>query len=204
MKLQRIALAFCITPCLLGAAPTPKPAAPVPFTDTVCPNATAPVRELDALLADPATLLDAAMTATQRAIAAYKACGDTMQSDASGGGSVTVATLAPTGAEGLHRVQVRQGQYYVLLGRLQRLGEYYNSARDSQQAAIDLVKATIEWQAPSQSTFRSNNVSVGAGSTHTASSVYSTWRETAIEVRDAALAEIKLLPKSAGGAAATK
>jgi len=199
--LKRILLACLIAPALLAAAPTP---APNLFSDKVCPNATSPVRDLNVELANSATLIDDAITAARRVIDAYKTCGDGMQSEASGGTAATAIPNTSTGVEGQHFTQVREAQYYLLVGRLQRLGSYYNSAHDSLQTALDLVKTTIEYKSASQSVYRSNNVNIGSGSSRNFADASSVYRQNAIEIRDAALAEMKLLPKSAGGAADPK
>jgi len=157
------------------------------------------VRDLNEQLANPATLVDAAIATARRFVEAYKVCGDAMQADASAGTTATAIAATTTGVEGQHFTQVRQAQYYLLIGRLQRLSENYNSSRDSLQSALDMVKTTIDWRSASQSVYRSNNVNIGSGSSRNFSTDSSVYRQNAIEIRDAALAEMKLLPKSAVG-----
>jgi hypothetical protein len=198
--MKRLLFACLLTPALLAAAP----ATPTPdlFSDKICPNATGPVRELNAEIANPETLIDRAIATARHVIEAYKICGDDMASAAASG--VNPANAVTTGVEGQHLTQVRQAQFYVLIARLQRLSGYPNSAHDSLQTALDLVKTTLDWRAPSQTYYRSNNVNVGSGSSRTASIDSSAYRQNAIDIRDAALAELKLLPKSAGGTADAK
>ena len=193
--MKRFVLAWLIlTPSLLAVAPVPTPTA-APFSDKVCPNATIPVREFNALMANPNTLVDQAIGSARRVIDVYKTCGDAMQLASSNPGGTNEVPSPTSGIEGFHLAQIRQAQYYVIVGRLQRLTENYNSARDSYQTALDLVKQTIDWKSPSQ--YYANNVQTGMGSMRNPTTDFSVYRQSAIDIRDDALAEMKLLPKSA-------
>jgi len=187
---KRLILACLIlTPGLLAVSPAPAPS-PELFSDKVCQNATIPVREFNAKVADANTLVDDAIASARRVIEAYKTCGESMQL----AGNNTIVASPTMGVEGLHLTEVRQAQYLVIIGRFQRLSESYNSARESYQAALDLVKTTIDWTTPSQSVYSSNNVRIGSGSTRNSATNYSVYRQSAIDIRDTALAEMKLLP----------
>ena len=198
--MKRLFLACLIlTPGLLAISPAPT-STPEIFSDKVCPNATGPVREFNAQMANSNTLVDDAIAGARRVIEAYKLCGDGMQLVSSSAGN-TASVPSPTqGVEGLHLTQIRRAQYCVIVGRLQRLTENFNSARDSYQTALDLVKETIDWKSPSQTVYYSNNVHVGSGSSRNPTTDFSVYRQSAIDIRDDALAEMKLLPAGAAGA----
>jgi hypothetical protein len=184
-------------------APPPSPPPPPEFSDRICPTATQPVREYDAQTRNPDTPVDAVISTADRIIEVYKLCGNELQANSVGSGPGSTLSTT-TGVEGRHYAEVRQASYYVIVGRLQRLLGNVNTARDALDTALALVKDTIDWKSSRQSIFRSNNAAMGAGSSNSAKSYYSSYRDLAIKVSDAALAELALLPKSGGTATPTK
>lgn len=120
------------TSCAVGAllslgllASGPAVAADV-FSDRLCPRASAPVTSYATLSKNENSSVDSVIVAAREAIAAYELCG---KEDLAGGAS-----------EGLHYTQVRQAQFYVAIGRLQRLTNLRDDARKSLQTAIDLTQ----------------------------------------------------------------
>jgi hypothetical protein len=174
-------------------------AAEPPFSDKLCPSATQPVREYIIQANDKNTPVDVAIATANRIIEIYRQCGTELQANATTGNSYA-AVSTNNGVEGLHYAQLHQAQYYVVIGRIQRFIGNTNSARDALQTAVDLVKETIDWKSSRQTVFRSNNVGVGSGSVSGTQTEFSVYRETAIRVRDEALAELAKLPKSAESA----
>jgi hypothetical protein len=173
------------TSCAVGAllslgllASGPAVAADV-FSDRLCPRASAPVTSYATLSKNENSSVDSVIVAAREAIAAYELCG---KEDLAGGAS-----------EGLHYTQVRQAQFYVAIGRLQRLTNLRDDARKSLQTAIDLTKDSIDWTSSSQTIFRSNNAGVGSGSTHAGAVLPSTYHDGAVTIRDAAKVEIDRL-----------
>jgi hypothetical protein len=181
-------VAFAMPPSLAVAAEPP-------FSDKLCPAATQPVREYIVQTNDKGTPVDIVIATANRIIVIYKQCGTELQANGTTGNSYA-AVSTNNGAEGLHYAQLHQAQYYVVIGRIQRFIGNTNSARDALQTAVDLAKETIEWKSPRQTTYRSNNVAVGSGSVSGAQTESSVYRDTAIKVRDDALAELAKLPKS--------
>ncbi len=148
------------------------------FSDKLCPRASAPVTAYATLAKNNDSTVDAVIAAANDAIRAYDICA----SEDLAGGAV----------EGRHYVQTREAQFYVGVGRLQRLSEQPDSARKSLQTAIDLTKETIDWTTAAQSVYRSNGLS-GSGSTRGGPSEKSNYHDSAVAVRDAAKAELDLL-----------
>jgi len=187
----------------LGLAPLTARAAEAEFTDHLCPTTTQPVREFNRLSSNPNSPVDQVIAAANHVIAIYKECGEQLQSNALSGantGRSTAEVSVTAGAEGLHYAQVRQAQFHFAIGHIQRMLGNYFSARDALQAALDLVKVTIDWKSPTQTYYRSNDVNIGSGSSHMSTpSDISNYREAAVQIRDAAKAEMAKLPKSAGG-----
>jgi hypothetical protein len=156
-----LAMVFLIPASAAGGAPIPK--------DALCPGATPYVQRYNEQAADPNTPVDDFAATINKAIDAYDRCTQTMVTSGS--------------AEGRHYSQMRSAQFHVALGRLQRLLDNYESARASLQAALALVKDTIEWRA--------------SGTGQRAESIY---KEPALTIRLAAQAELEKLPKPAAPA----
>jgi hypothetical protein len=174
--------------------PPPSPPPAPEFSDRICPTATQPVREYFAQTRNPDTPVDVVIATANRISEVYKLCGSELQTNSVGSGASATLSTA-TGVEGLHYAEVQQASYYVIVGRLQRLLGNVNTARDALATALDLVKDTIDWKSSRQSIFRSNNVAIGAGSSNSAQSYSSFYRDLAIKVRAAAQGELTLLPK---------
>lgn len=204
---MKFILAFLAGTLLLGPTILAARAADAPPpTDANCPLATEPVKEYNTLSNDPNTPVDLVIASARRLIALYKECGTNLQSSSatSGMNKSVVNVSTNTGAEGLHYAEVRQAQFYVVTGRLERLIENYNTSHDDLDAALLLVKDVIDWRTPSMSHYSSNNVNIGSGSSHNAALDYSLYRDAALKIQDAAQLEITRLPKSAGGGGSTK
>jgi hypothetical protein len=192
-----VALGMSLVPTLaLGVEPKPKPSqAPIVFSDKVCPNATQPVRDFDAQTANPDTPVDVVIATGSRIIEVYRECVQEKLSNPTGQGAISALSI-DIGIEGAHYGQVRQAQYYVVIGRLQRLLGNTNTARDDLEAALKLVKDTIEWRASSQAVSTSNNVNRGGSSGRSSfGSDYSNYRQGALDIQKDAQTEFALLPK---------
>ena len=85
--------------------------------------------------------------------------------------------------EGRHYAEMRQAQFRVAQGRLFRLLERYDEARTSLQSAFALLKDSIEWRSPGRNPSDSR------------------YKEPSLLIKQAAQAELDLLPKP--GATAT-
>jgi tetratricopeptide (TPR) repeat protein len=148
-------------------------AAPPPFSDRVCPEATVPVRTHDTAISNPNTSVDEAIAADARVSDAYDRCA----SDKLTSGSFEAA----------HYAQLRSAQYHYELGHWQGLVGNANLAREQYQMAIKMVNVIIDWQATSQPYYQSNDVNVGSGSVRNAAPLGSDYKQAAIEVRDASV-----------------
>jgi hypothetical protein len=146
-------------------------AAPQPFSDPTCPEATSAVRAHDLAISNPNTSVDDAIAADVRVSDAYDRCAS--------------EKLTSGSFETAHYAQLRSAQYHYELGHWQGLVGNVNLARDQYQTAIKLVQTIIDWQAPSQQYYQSNDVNVGSGSVRNAAPLGSNYKEAAIEVRDA-------------------
>jgi hypothetical protein len=94
--------------------------------------------------------------------------------------------------------QVRSAQFHVSLGRLQRLLGENDSARTQFEIAIGLLKETIGWRDLPDATRDGASPARGDAVGWVKSSPEtSQYRDVAIVVRDAALAELDKLPKAA-------
>jgi|GEM_PF-940026 len=183
----------------LGAVMTaPLPArAQSKFSDLICPNATEPVREFEMQRRAQPPVVDHLISAAKKAIDAYDRCASTKLTE----GEATVGLPNQTtqysndsGFERQHYANLRAAQYYMSIGRLHRLLERFDLARSSYRSALELAKKTVDWQSPGQVTYRSNNGNLGSGSVRKPSSSFSAYRNDAIAIRDAALAELARLP----------
>jgi hypothetical protein len=181
----------------LAVSVTPALAAEAQFSDKICPTATQPIRDFNALTADKNTPVDAVIAAATHIIDLYKQCGGELQSSSTSAGNQYASVSTTNGPEGLHYAQVHEAQYYTLIGRIQRIIGNPNSARESLQKALDLTKEVLEWKSPRQTVFRSNNVGVGSGSVSGSQTDNSVYRDFATAVRNDALAEMAKLPKDA-------
>jgi hypothetical protein len=193
-----VVLGMSLVPTLaLGVEAKPKPSqAPIVFSDKVCPNATQSVRDFDAQTASPDTPVDVVIATGNRIIEVYRECVQEKLSNPTGQGAISALSI-DVGIEGAHYGQVRQAQYYVVIGRLQRLLGNTNTARDDLQEALKLVKDTIEWRASSQSVSTSNNINRGGSSARSSyGSDYSNYRQGALDIQKDAQAELDLLPKA--------
>ncbi len=170
------------------AGPGPAGAADV-FSDKLCPRASAPVTSYTTLAKNNDSTVDSVIGAAQEAIKAYELCG---MEDLSGGA-----------IEGRHYTQVREAQFYVAVGRLQRLTDARDDARKSLQTAIDLTKESIDWTTAAQNVYRSNNVNVGSGSGRGGPKLPSNYHDTAVSIRDAANVEMQQLTGTPVPGAAT-
>jgi hypothetical protein len=176
---------------LLGASSVPPVEA---FSDLVCPGATEPVRAFNALKRDQSTPVDAMIASLKRIMETYDRCAVERFTD--NAEAIDEVTLSVgRGIEGAHYAKVRSAQFAVVLGRLYRLLEEYGAARASFERANALVESTIEFKQSTQTAYRSNNIHVGASSSHRASSDTSNYREAALQIREAARAELARLPK---------
>jgi hypothetical protein len=196
-------LAFALIVSGLVFVPAIARAADNGFSDRICTNATQVVRDYNTLSGKPDTPVDDVIASLNKVIEAYKACAAEKQIQ--GGTQTGQATLqVGLGVEGMHYAQIRQAQFYYVMGRIERLLENYNTARDNFQSALALVKDTIEWKTSPDTVTRSNNVNIGSSSGHSATTDYSNYRESAIQIRDATQAEIARLPKPAAATPAPK
>lgn len=151
------------------------------FSDKLCPRASGPVTAYATLAKNNDSTVDSVIAAANDAIRAYDICA----SEDLAGGAV----------EGRHYVQTREAQFYVGMGRLQRLSDQPDSARKSLQAAIDLTKETIDWTTAAQNVYRSNGLG-GSGSTRGGPPEKSNYHDSAVAVRDAVKIELDLLVAS--------
>jgi len=189
-------LAFALVLSGLVFAPAIARAADNGFSDRICPSTTQVVRDYNTLYGNANTPVDDVLAALNKVIDSYKACAIEKQSQ--GGTQTGQATLqVGLGIEGMHYAQIRQAQFYTVMGRIERVLENYNTARDNFQTALGLVRDTIDWKTSPDSVTRSNNVNVGSSSGHSATTDFSNYRDSAIQIRDTALAEIARLPKPA-------
>jgi hypothetical protein len=163
---------------LAAFGPSLAPAAE-PYSDRLCPEATQPIRDHDAKIANPNTGVDDAIAATARVADAYDRC--------------ATEKLASNLVENAHYAQLRSAQYHYEIGHWQGLLGNKGLARDQYQASLKLVKIIIDWQASTTPYYQSNTVNVGAGSSHDATADASNYREAAIEVRDASQKAIAAL-----------
>jgi len=176
------------------------------FSDLICLNATEPVREFEMERRTQPPSVDRLIGAAKKAIEAYDRCASAKltEGEASTGlPNQTTQYSSDSGVERQHYANLRSAQYHMSIGRLHRLLERYDLARASYQTAIELVKNTIDWQASSQVSYRSNNGNLGSGSVHKPGTTYSGYRNDAIAIRDAALAELARLPALEGASSAT-
>ncbi|GAC1425281.1 MAG: hypothetical protein NVSMB64_32340 [Candidatus Velthaea sp.] len=186
-KATSFVFAASFTIVVLGPA---RVAAADVFSDRLCPRASAPVTAYAALAKNADSAVDSVIAAARDAAAAYEICGR--------------EDLAAGATEALHYTQVREAQFYVAIGRLQRLTDARDEARKTLQTAIDLTKDSIGWTTSSQSVYRSNNVGVGSGSVRGGSILPSMYHDNAVAIRDAATREIeKISGASSPSAAAT-
>jgi len=166
------------------------------FSDSVCPRATEPVRAFNALRKDQSTTVDAMIASLKKIMEIYDSCAAERLTDSAE--VLEFATLGVGhGVEGSHYAQVREAQFAVVLGRLERLIEDYAGARSAFERATKLVEATIAFKESTQTANRSNNVHMGSASAHRTSSDFSNYREAALQIRDSAQAELGRLPKAA-------
>jgi hypothetical protein len=164
------------------------------FSDIVCPNATQPVRDYDAVRREPHPVVNSIIIELFRVIDAYETCAterltEVNQQTADGRAEMS----SDQGPERAHYAQVRAAQYHVVMGRLWRLRERMDAAHASFDKAIALVKDAIDWRSSSQVTWRSNNRAIGSSSTLNHQPIPSAYSRDATAVRDAALKEIALL-----------
>jgi hypothetical protein len=165
------------------------------FSDRICTNATPSVRDYNAQSSNPNTPVDDILATLNKIIEAYKECATEKQTQGGTGSGGEASLQVSLGVEGMHYAQIRQAQFYYVMGKIERLLQNYNTSRDNLQNALGLVKDTIDWRTSPDTILRSNNVNVGSSSGHSATTDYSNYRESAIQIRDAALAEMALLPK---------
>src|SRR5665213_689473 len=180
MAFQRSRLLLVATVVAFLAANQSVRAQDAAATDALCPAAMPYVAKYVEQIADANTPIADLVATIDGAISAYDRCAGFQ-----GLGSSTT---------GRQYAELRSAQFHVVVGRLQRrLGEY-DDARSQMLMAIALVKEEIEWRdLPPASP-----VSMGNGfGWFKNSPVTSRYREIAIAVRDAALAELETLPKQA-------
>jgi len=183
---KRFAIAFGAI-ALLGISPPLRPQPPE-YSDKICPGATVDVRAFDEVIANSGSLVDDAIGAAQKVIAAYDLCAQ--------------EKLQVLQVEPMHYAQVRAAQYRFKIGQFQRLSDRPEVAREALQASLAGVKDTIDWRSPGQSVYN-NGKSGGQGSSRNSMKSSSTYRDAAIDVRDQTLAEMKLLPPLGGPAQAS-
>jgi hypothetical protein len=174
------------------------------FSDLICPNSTEPVREFDAKRRDSETPIDDLIASGSHVIESYQRCVDEKTTQVELGvtiGRSQAQISNDHGYENVHYAQVRAAQYAVVVGRLDRLLERYEAARTEQRLALDLVNVTINWQSPLQQSYRSNDIAIGSGSSHNATTYHSAYRDSAIAIRDSAQSELDRLPPAPASAA---
>jgi hypothetical protein len=180
--------AFVFGPAIARAAETG-------FSDRICTNATQSVRDYDTQSKNPNTPVDDILATLNKVVEAYRVCAAEKLTQGGTGSGGEASLQVGLGVEGMHYAQIRQAQFYYVMGRIERLLQNYNTSHDNLQTAIGLVKDTIDWRTSPDTVMRSNNVNVGSSSGHSATTDVSNYRESAIQIRDAALAEMALLPK---------
>ena len=163
---------------LAAVQPAPAPAADA-FSDPVCPEATQPVRDHNLKAGNANSTVDDVIAATQRVIDAYDRC--------------VTQRLADGHTEDAHYAQLRGAQYHYEVGHWQGLLGNKALARQEYDTALKLVNPIIDWQASNQPYYASNNVNIGSGSEHRATSDFSLYKQPAIEVRDSTQKALALL-----------
>jgi uncharacterized membrane protein YhiD involved in acid resistance len=190
----RATVACVLTLCFLSIAAYDARAAEDVFSDTTCPSATVPVRSFNALRKDQSTTVDSMIVALRKIMDVYDVCAAERLTD-SAEALESAGLGVGHGVEGSHYAQVREAQFAVVLGRLYRVLEDFGDARSALERAKKLLEPTIEFKESTQTARRSNNVHIGSSSAHRASSDFSNYREAALQIRDAAQAELARLPK---------
>jgi hypothetical protein len=177
--------ALAVSP-VRAAAPANDPA--TTFSDALCPATTEPVRKYYALGADPNTTVDDFLAQIKKVIDAYELC----RSEKISNGSTRESQWAET----------RLAQFHYSAGHMQRLTDQTADAKKSLDTALDLANDVANWTPPTQSFYRSNNVNVGSGSSHNATSDRSVYYDSAVSIRDAITKELALLANPAPSASA--
>jgi len=170
------------------------------FSDRICPNATQLVRDYNTQSAKSDTPVDDILATLNKVVAAYKTCAGEKLTQGGTMGGAEASLQVGLGVEGMHYAQIRQAQFYYVMGKIERLLQNFNTSRDDLQNALSLVKDTIDWRTSPDNVLRSNNVNVGSSSSHSATTDFSNYRESAMQIRDSTLAELALLPKPPGAA----
>jgi len=97
--------------------------------------------------------------------------------------SCSLRMVTSASIEGRHYAEMREAQFRVAQGRVFRLLERYDEARTSLRSAIALLKDALEWRSPGRAPADSR------------------YKEPSLLIKQAAQAELDLLPKP--GATAT-
>ena len=155
-------------------------AADAEFSDVLCPTATAPVRQFNAMLKKPDTPAETVAGEAALAALTYDECGKQAQSDRK--------------LDVLHYSMVQAAKMRVVQGRILIDLDETDSAKTVLTRARDGAAEVVNWRRSAQDVYRSNDENVGSGSTHNSDATgYSAYRNDALLVRDAAAAELAKL-----------
>jgi len=166
---------------LIAVGPAlPTAAAEAGFSDTICTQATKPVREYFDKTKDQTTTLDEAVALAQKAVDAYDLC--------------AAENATNNTVDDLQYAHLSAARFEYVVGGWQHLAGNEGLARAALDRSVKLAQDIVDWRPPSQIAYGSNDVNIGQGSIHNTSAAgVSKFHEDALKVRDAALKSIALL-----------